>query len=704
MNRATADMTRAPGSKVADREPAPAESTPDWELPNSRALAELAEPPQDPVDATRSRVESVTGYDLSGATIKEGSPIAASAGVDGLAVGSDIHLAPGVSAGETHGDNVLSHELAHVVQQGTGSTDGLDSGGRRGALEAAADAVASRAGSAGPSARPLAALPAPAQSAVQFYDPRYHRTSLVDGLKGTGFTADEVGAMYAANWERDLSQAHPGLGNVILAWKAIKVATSERRLKAEDIGRFQGACQSVAAAFASQGFDKFASATSSGGYRFYEHMDNPEDPKTTIAQAVKIAVGGQPTGDLPPHVFVSREYIKEQLFSAAGFSHPDLEGTKSAKVAAESRKSTGIIRQLSSVAFGPIPAPVEGAASLDPVAQESSIEMQREQGIRGGGGGLKLDPHAYGLLGRASHALEDFWSHSNFVELALGDADFQLAGKLTTARFLDDDKKAALAHKIRSAADEIEEETKLVDSLLHRTAGDPTPDEIVAGSRTPVRVDGQRGPSKPLVEQAMNEAESLGRSVVGFGLSALSGAGYGFIHGYEERRKEGGGVLTSLVAGELGAEGGAALGALVSLVGTRPGIGLLRMVAEGIEDHFRKKQGDAKDYGGHGLLAKDQPGHETDARGLLKTVKFELSHELSEAADRLVIGSMKGVFEAADGRAADRELRGIFLVIDLLMSKPGPGHPLWGIIEARRTKADAALNAVALQEFTKGLR
>ena len=107
----------------------------------------------------RHRVESLTGYDLSQATVHESSPRAAAAGVEGLAHGTAVHLAPGVSAGTAHGDHVIAHELAHVVQQGTGRAAGIDSHGRREVLEADAESVATRAGSAGPARGVLAPLP-----------------------------------------------------------------------------------------------------------------------------------------------------------------------------------------------------------------------------------------------------------------------------------------------------------------------------------------------------------------------------------------------------------------------------------------------------------------------------------------------------------------------------------------------------------------
>ena len=90
--------------------------------------------------------------------------------------------------------------------------------------------------------------------------------SLIRGTEGSGFTPDEVGAIYAANWERDLSQAHPSLGNVILAWKTMKVAVHEGRLHEAEMRGFQGAIQHLIES-AARNFKGFLDATSYGGYQ-----------------------------------------------------------------------------------------------------------------------------------------------------------------------------------------------------------------------------------------------------------------------------------------------------------------------------------------------------------------------------------------------------------------------------------------------------
>lgn len=98
-------------------------------------------------NAERGRLEPRLGHDLSGVRIRE-SGAADTIGARAFTVGPDITFAPGeYRAGTTAGDELLAHELTHVVQNaapGSSST---------GALEAEADRVAStvaRGGAASP--------------------------------------------------------------------------------------------------------------------------------------------------------------------------------------------------------------------------------------------------------------------------------------------------------------------------------------------------------------------------------------------------------------------------------------------------------------------------------------------------------------------------------------------------------------------------
>jgi hypothetical protein len=119
----------------------------------------------------------------------------------------------------------------------------------------------------------------------------------------------------------------------------------------------------------------------------------------------------------------------------------------------------------------------------------------------------------------------------------------------------------------------------------------------------------------------------------------------------------------------------------------------LRQVAEKLDEDTQKKQEAKGDFQAHGLLAKDQPGHDDNVAGALKTAKFDLAHALSVAADQRVTAKMKAVVDAPDAAAANAKLEEIYAELDALIADATPGHPLWDIVESHRTQAEEALNA-----------
>ncbi len=82
----------------------------------------------------------------------------------------------------------------------------------------------------------------------------------------------------------------------------------------------------------------------------------------------------------------------------------------------------------------------------------------------------------------------------------------------------------------------------------------------------------------------------------------------------------------------------------------------------------------------------------------MRTIKFELAQELAAAADRMVLGGMRQVFDAPDPGSADKALGNIYGQLDALIALPG-NHPLQHLIEHRREEA-----IQALEEYQKQLR
>ncbi len=102
--------------------------------------------------------------------------------------------------------------------------------------------------------------------------------------------------------------------------------------------------------------------------------------------------------------------------------------------------------------------------------------------------------------------------------------------------------------------------------------------------------------------------------------------------------------------------------------------------------------------GSHTALAKDQPGHDDSPLGRLRTIKFELAQELAAAADRMVLGGMRQVFDAPDPESANEALGNIYGQLNELIAPPG-NHPLQHLIKHRRKEA-----IQALEEYQKQLR
>jgi len=56
---------------------------------------------------------------------------------------------------------------------------------------------------------------------VYRFAPTHHQGATVAGLSKS-FSAEEIGAIYASNWERDFSQGHPDISTAAIRWTAVK--------------------------------------------------------------------------------------------------------------------------------------------------------------------------------------------------------------------------------------------------------------------------------------------------------------------------------------------------------------------------------------------------------------------------------------------------------------------------------------------------
>ena len=70
---------------------------------------------------TKSKMENSFGADFSDIRVHQNSATAVSQGAVAYTQGNDVHFATGQYApGTQHGDNLIGHELAHVMQQQAG--------------------------------------------------------------------------------------------------------------------------------------------------------------------------------------------------------------------------------------------------------------------------------------------------------------------------------------------------------------------------------------------------------------------------------------------------------------------------------------------------------------------------------------------------------------------------------------------------------
>ena len=127
-------------------------------------------------DGLRGRMERLFGAGLSAVRVHEG-PQAESVGAHAYTQGTDIHFAPGqYDPGSARGQQLIGHEVAHVVQQGRGGVEPTRQAGGvaindSSALEHEADELGAKAaapaGGEHGAAAAGAAVHAPAQAPIQ---------------------------------------------------------------------------------------------------------------------------------------------------------------------------------------------------------------------------------------------------------------------------------------------------------------------------------------------------------------------------------------------------------------------------------------------------------------------------------------------------------------------------------------------------------
>ena len=415
-------------------------------------------------------------------------------------------------------------------------------------------------------------------------------------------------------------------------------------------------------------------------------MDNPG-----VTELLK-----KPPGEsIPQYMVDSREYMKANLFKAADAYRGDMasqyKSGRAAEVAAnfeatQKKRAEQVKDGGDNVVPGSVPATSVANETAEQAKQNPATPTATASKATAKG---EWKPEVADALGRTSHALEDFFAHSNFVELAIGQpapvlgldaqgnpqtSTTELASttELGTGTFDDTDSDHALSHKIRGLADEIDREMPLVNRVAGKTSENPRPDQVHVGS-----TEG----TQPEPEDPDAREKAIGTGIKA-GITVFSHTVHGVADGL-------GGPIGGLVGGGLGAYLGFRAGvkaAIRETLITPRGTQLLRQVSEKLEASSSK---DAKE-GSHTKLAKDQGGHEDTPFQRLKDIKFKLARELATAADKETFGRMRLVFDAPTPEAADMFLQGIYTNLDQLIASPD-GHPLSSVIDSRRKEAEKAL-------------
>src|SRR5579884_3124824 len=160
-------------------------------------------------------------------------------------------------------------------------------------------------------------------TAIQRFDPPGHEQATIGGLR-YDYSAEEIGAIYTANWERDFSQGPARIANAAIAWKAVKRSAARHRgvPSPQTSQRFRTAIDAVVRMSVLHAQDE-----SMGGYRYWEHVDNPGGSAATNANRRWYGTNNAPAGALPGTIMDSRAYIKDEIVAAVDAYRAQRPGT-----------------------------------------------------------------------------------------------------------------------------------------------------------------------------------------------------------------------------------------------------------------------------------------------------------------------------------------------------------------------------------------
>jgi len=558
---------------------------------------------------------------------------------------------------------LVAHELTHVVQHrqhgGGGTQRKALIGSADSAVEHEADRVADRV-SRGESAGAITARP---EAAIHCFAPAGHRASTVDGLKGT-YSAEEIGDIYAANWERDFSQGNSDIASVAIAWTAVKNhAAKHNGDPGPSAATFQSAVWKVV-----NGKITDAMSESLGGYKYWEHMDHPTGGGGLFGSSLDTQADkrwAKHSSGLAGYLNDSKAHIKDQMVAAVdvyrqlhnlgavggkidnwnGVAKPD--GYVAPNVAKSGTTVTTTF---------PANYDDKSVASRDPVREQTAGDAKAA--------GAKSDPAYDGNwrlvaqhLGRAMHAFQDFWSHSNWLEMAklararTNKGEVVVGGEaankgLKTGTFEMASKAQALGEKLLMISGGLQKDFPLLLKVYGRTQASTKLDSEDARHKRST-IWGGNG------VDATNDHD-LAYKALGTDsyttLGEISDVGDA-VNNVEELVLSGQYKMEDFLCNQTWLEALANKGRLLV------------------------KQGeDNADGNAHAKLAKDQD--EGD-----EAKDYNAAMALSKAADAMVFGPLRAIMDEKDASVALTLTQKQLALIDTMLQAPSPSHPLWNLVK-----------------------
>lgn len=539
----------------------------------------------------------------------------------------------------------VAHELTHVVQQRQSAISGdaqrKPIAGVESAPELEAERVADRV-AGGQDAGEITAKPA---GQIHRHAPDAHRAATEGALIDT-FSAQEIAQIYLANWERDFSQGSPVIASAATAWVDVK---NEAKANNGDPGaagaHFKAAIWELVKAPITE-----ALATSLGGYQTWEHMDRPDEG---VAKKADARWEGKTNG-LSGYLLDTKAYIKDQLVAALDMYRTSFGLDEMAPV----DNWGGAEKPDGYTAPGHKDVRLPKGWDDTGVSGRSAIQTEVRREVVAKGGKRSGADHEFDAwkivgehLGRAMHSFEDFWAHSNWVELALGLKAVPAGMKpgsrlknsdLTTGTFAEASKVHALGHKLVAMATAFERDQALLQKVYGRTG--PSTKLESAGAQLP---PGANYDSHERSDHQMAYESLESRSLTLKGELLDVGAGTSNV---EQMVRNRGYKMDDFLCNPTW---------------------LAALRAKG--EHMIEEGDKAAGENDHGKLAKDQP---EGGKG------FDLSLQLSTKADQIVFAPLRAVMDERDAKKALALTKTQLSLVDTLLQAPSPSHPLWGIVAA----------------------